>query len=197
VVAVEGKDKHRKSMAVGFLPDVLRRFDATNLVQFLQDTNSPLSPYAALALGYKFEPQNMLPPSVLTALTDSLGDPRPLVRCSAADALGRLRESAEPAAPALLDLWTDPDQSVRVSATNAFFELPFYSLLRQSRPAPWGMSQEQAEMYERRYGIRASSFAGSKLLDHSDIRIREMATNALRKLSGSNVVNQAAENAGY
>jgi hypothetical protein len=124
------------------------------VLQFLQDTNSPLSPYAASALGELVHDGARLPETVLPALTNSLRDPRPMVRAYAAGDVAQFKEAAEPAAPALLDLWDDPDQSVRQSATNAFFELPSYSVLRPSRPPPLGMSQEQADMYERRYGTR-------------------------------------------
>jgi hypothetical protein len=95
----------------------------------------------------------------------------------------------------LLDLFNDPDEAVRVSATNAFFELPSYSVLRTLGPWPLGLSEEQAEMYERRYGIPSHKVAFAKLLNHPDIRIRDMATNAYRVGWGSNVVNETFENA--
>jgi hypothetical protein len=197
---LEALGSDRNQEAVVRLRDCLTRgFPVSMLIQFLQDTNSPLSSYAAGALGGMAENDVKLPETVLPALTNSLHDPRPLVRSYAADAVGRFKEAAEPAAPALLDLWNDSDEWVRRSATNAFFALPsYYVLTHPTQPqGPAGISQEQADMYERRYGIRSFSSAGTRLLDHPDIRIRQMATNAFRKLSGSNVVNQTSENASH
>jgi HEAT repeat protein len=193
VEALESNDKQRKHNAVSILSTVLYTFSSTNLIQLLQDTNSVLSPHAARALGGKFDSKNTPPEIVLSALTNSLRDPRPLVRSYAADAVGRFREAAEPAAPALLDLWDDPDNAVRQSATNAFYELPSYSFLRVLGPWPIGMSQEQADMWIRRYGLPRST-ALTKLLDNPDPRIRQMATNAVQKLTIARDQNQTAEN---
>jgi HEAT repeat protein len=106
----------------------------------------------------------VLPDTVLPALTNALNDLRPVVRSYATAAVGHFREAAEPVAPALLDLWTDPDELVRQSATNAFFDLPSYYILKGYWLAP----------------IRTASL--THLLDNPDPRIREMATNAFQKL---------------
>jgi hypothetical protein len=198
VDALASADKKLRSSAISHLRISLRLdYSVPALVQFLQDTNSPLSPYSAGVLGESARDGAQLPTLVLPALTNSLHDPRPLVRSYAVSALCDFGRAAESAAPALLDLWDDPDQSVRQFATNAFFELSRYYVLKtDSQLPPTGMSREQAEMYERRYGIRISSSSGlTNLLDHPDPRIREMATNAFRKLSATNIVNQATENA--
>lgn len=194
VDALGNEDKKLRASAISQLGISLgislrRGYSVPALLQFLQDTNSPLSPYSAGALGEMAYHGARLPETVLPALTNSLHDPRPMVRARAADALDRFREAAEPAAPALLDLWEDPDKTVRQSATNAFFALPSYAILRTaaqvpngpSRPPPLGMSQEQAEMYERRYGIRLLNRPLTNLLINPDVRIREMATNAFQK----------------
>jgi HEAT repeat protein len=165
------------------------------LLQFLQDTNSPVSPYAAAALGELHYEGARLPDNVLPALTNSLHDPRPLVRSYAAEAVVRFREAAEPAAPALLDLWNDSDNIVRQTATNAFYDLPSYTFLRNLGPWPPGMSQEQVDIYARRYGLPRYTTALTKLLNHPDPRIRQMATNAFQTLQGSDVVDQTHEDA--
>jgi HEAT repeat protein len=188
VEAIEGNDELRKQYAVSILRDpVLLTTPATNLIQYLQDTNSALSPYAATALGQRFENNISTRTVILPALTNGLRDPRRLVRSRCADVLGRLGQAAEPAVPALLDAWNDPDESVRQAATNAFFGLPSYNVLT---PMPvgmlegrYGMSWAQAQMYELRYGLSLHKPALTNLLNHSDIRVRQMATNALSKLS--------------
>jgi HEAT repeats len=163
------------------------------LLQFLQDTNSPVSPYAAGALMDLADSGAKLPETILPALTNSLHDLRPLVRSYAADAVGHFKAAAEPAAPALLDLWTDPDESVRQSATNAFFDLPSFFCLRILTQPPTVMSQQLADMFTTRYGINPLFPAATNLLHHPDIRIRQMATNAFRMVEGSNTLNQTTE----
>jgi HEAT repeat protein len=193
--ALESADKNLRGRPIHRLKISLKRgYSVPELLQFLQDTNSPLSPYAAGALEDLADDGVKLPETVLPALTNSLHDPRPSVRAYAADAIGHFKSAAEPAAPALLDLWTDPDNTVRQAATNAFYELPSCSFLRNLGPWPIGMSQDQADMYARRYGITPYTPALTRLLEHPDIRIRQMATNAFRTLRGSNVVNQSSEN---
>jgi HEAT repeat protein len=196
VDAVGSDDKKLRRSAVTRLGISLRRgYSIPALLQFLQDTNSPLSPYSASALGELAYDGAKLPDTVLPALTNSFHDPRPMVRAYAAYAIVRFNQAAEPAAPALLDLWNDPAESVRQAATNAFYQLPSYNFLQNLGPWPVGLSEEQAEMYERRYGLPRPAPALTRLLNHPDIRIREMATNALRTLQGSNLVNRTHENA--
>jgi hypothetical protein len=199
VDAVTSGDKKLRQIAISRLGVSLKRgYSVPALLQFLQDTNSPLSPYSASALGELAYDGIRLPYTVVPALTNSLHDPRPMVRAYAAYAIVRFNQAAEIAAPALLDLWNDPAESVRQAATNALYELPSYRALRNlgSSPiGPIGLSEEQAEMYERRYGLPRPAPVLARLLDHPDIRIREMATNALQTVTISNVVNQTHENA--
>jgi HEAT repeat protein len=169
---------------------LIRGYSVPDLLQFLQDTNSPLSPYSAGALGQLASDGAKLPDTVLPALTNALHDLRPKVRAYAASAVGHFRESAEPAAPALLDLWNDPDQSVRQFATNAFFELPRYSGMRSFAESIPGLSEPQLEMYEKRYGITTQKSALKRLFNDPDIRVRETTTNAYRMMRGSNFVDQ-------
>jgi hypothetical protein len=190
VDALGSEDKKLRRSAVTQLGISLRLgYSVPTLLQFLQDTNSPLSPYSAGALGELAYHHAQLPETVLPALTNSLHDARPLVRSYAATALSHMGEAAEPAAPALLDLWNDPDEPVRQSATNAFFDLPSFSVLTRPR----GMSEEQEEMYRRRYGIQPSKPVLIKLLVHPDIRVRAMATNAFQKFKIPLAPNQTAQ----
>jgi HEAT repeat protein len=187
VDALQITDKKLRSSAISHLRISLRLgYSVPALLQFLQDTNSPLSPYSAGVLGESAHDGAQLPALVLPALTNSLHDPRPLVRSYAVSAICNFGRAAESAAPALLDLWDDPDQSVRQFATNAFFEVTRYYALETFSQLPTGMSREQVEMYERRYGIRPFPSTGlTNLLDHPDPRIRAMATNAFRKLGAT------------
>jgi len=97
----------------------------------------------------------------------------------------------------LLNAWNDPDESVRSAATNAVLKLPPYYHLSTILRGTIGMSQEQMEILARRYEMPDFSSVMARLLTHPDIRIRQMATNAFRTLSGSNVVNQTSENASH
>src|SRR5260370_33946332 len=72
-----------------------RSFSPATLVQYLQDTNSPLSLYAADALGTMAQINAKLPENVLPALTNSLNDLRPKVRLNAAAALGYFRNAPD------------------------------------------------------------------------------------------------------
>jgi HEAT repeats len=188
--AIEGNDKLLQRQAASILrSSVFHKYDVGTLIQFLHDTNSPFSVTAATTLG-DIPGYKMPAPAIVPALTDSLRDPRAPVRASAAESLGRLGQPAEPAASALLDLWSDPDFSVRRAATNAFLGLPGYSVLRVLvapvhngwSPGPIRMSSEQEAMYFRRYGLPVPP--PNPLLSHPDIRIRQMATNAFR-MSGA------------
>jgi hypothetical protein len=185
VLAQESMSQLRKSLG-----DV---YFVSRLIEFLHDTNSTMAPYAAEAMGELAVTKITLRDTVIPALTNSLRDPRPLVRGTAAGGLGRLGAAAEPLAPALLDLWNDPDKRVRQTATNAFFQLPAYAVLRQAdqlTPLPVGMNDEQTALYKKYW---PDSSALVRLLDHPDLRVREMATNAFRKfkeVSGENPTAQ-------
>lgn len=157
-------------------------------LEFVQDTNSPLSPYAAGALG-ELADRAKMPETVLPALTNALHDPRPLVRSYAASAVGHFREAAEPAAPTLLELWNDPNSSVRQAATNALFELPTYAVLRTVAQWPMGMSDEQMLMYEQSYGLPLHTVEVTNLLNHPDARVRQIATTAFRMLVDRTMTN--------
>jgi hypothetical protein len=191
--ALQLEDKKLRQYAVMRLNISLKRgYSIPVLLQFLQDTNSPLSPYSASVLSEMAAEGVKLPETVLPALTNSLHDPRPLVRTYAVGAVARFKDAAEPAAPALLDLWNDPDLMVRTWATNSFFQLPSYSRLKIMTESP-DLSVGQADMYSKRFGMDTVSPTALKLLNHPDIRIRQMATNAFQRLRGSNVVNQTTE----
>jgi hypothetical protein len=162
-------------------------YSTPTLIQILQDTNSLLSAYAADKLGAT---RVKLRETVLPVLTNALHDPRPLVRSYTARAISHLSEAAEPAASALLDLWNDPDQSVRQSATNAFFDLWAYAVLRQAdqlRIYPAGMNEEEQAFYKVSWPRLV------RLLDHPDLRVREMATNALQKFKQASGEMPAAQ----
>jgi HEAT repeats len=167
----------------------------SKLIQLLADTNSPFSPYAASALIGAVAHDPSLRPSAVPLLTRSLRDSRPLVRAYSANALGSLRIEAEPTVTALLEAWNDPDESVRREATNSIFELPRYFYLRPFLHGPIETPQKNADYWERRLSAPPYSTVLTQLLDHSDIRIRQMATNAFQWLGVSNVVNQTSQNA--
>jgi len=188
-------DKKLQRDAITRLKLSLKRgYSVPAILEFLQDTNSPVSPYAAGALMDLLDDDVKLPDTVLPALTNALHDPRPKVRSYAAYAVGRFKAAAEPAASALLDMWNDPDQWVRRSATNAFFELPSFFCLSKLAEAPGWISRPPAAMFATRYGINPPYPTATKLLEHPDIRIRRMATNAFRMLQDSNLVNKTTEN---
>jgi HEAT repeat len=184
--------KLRRHVVEGLRISLKHGYSVPALLQFLQDTNSLLSPYSAGALGEMADDGVKLPDTVLPALTNSLHDPRPKVRSYAADAVAHFKAAAE---PALLDLWTDPDEGVRRSATNTFFELPSFYCLRILAEAPGWIPRPTADMFATRYGINPLFPAATNLLHHPDIRIRQMATNAFRMVEGSNTLNQTTENA--
>ncbi len=190
----EGPDKRVRQRAATYLRECLSAsFPPERLVQFLQDTNSPFTRFAAAGLGDLAENRARLPETVVPALANCLRDPRPAVRMYTACALGFFGEQAEPAVPALLDAWNDPDKSVRQFATNAFFQLPAYNVLKtepqsQILERRYGLTEEQVVMLENRYRTRPPvvlphDVALSNLLSHPDIRVREMATNAFRKFN--------------
>jgi HEAT repeat protein len=167
---------------------LIETFTTAQLLGFLQDTNSPLSPFAAEAL------RNT--ESAIPALINSLHDLRPEVRASVAITLGGFDRAAEPAVPTLLDAFTDSDLNVRVSATNALFRVPDYTVFEEA-----ALSESIKAMVEKDSGL-AEMYSSehllprlTKLFNHRDVRIRQMATNTFRMLSGSNVVNQTHEDA--
>jgi HEAT repeat protein len=183
--ALESNDKKLHSIASSSLWFILRKnFPPAQLVQYLQDTNSPLSLHAADALGQMAISNPKLPENVLPALTNSLHDPRPKVRLNAVAALSHFKNAPDTVGPALLDAWGDPDYSVRRAATNTFFDLPPYNVLKTYPLLPSGLAQEQADTYPRHYGLKVNHYTPelAHLLTNSDARIREMATNAFRKL---------------
>jgi hypothetical protein len=197
--AVEDTTKRSHQIAMKYSRECLRHFPTVTVIQYLQDTNSPFSAYAAEALAVLAENASVekasLPQSVVPALTNSLCDPRPLVRAYSANALGVIHDAPETIVPALLEAWNDPDKSVRSAATNAVLILPPYYHLSTILRGTIGFSPQQMESLARRYEMPDFSFAMVNLLTHPDIRIRDMATNAFHRLKGSNVVNQTSENA--
>jgi HEAT repeat protein len=194
--ALDGADSHLQIVTSSKLTSSLYcGFSPLALVQYVQDTNSPYSERAARVLGGLVENRIPIPESIVLALTNGLHDPRKSVRLSTAEALSHFTQTADLVVPALLDARDDPDESVRSAATKTFFELPPYYHLASVIHWPMEMSQEQADWYARRYGTTPYSPGLTRLLAHPDIRIRQMATNVFRMLSGSNVVNQTSENA--
>jgi HEAT repeats len=195
--ALESSDGHLRSSAASA---TFRCFTlnppVSKLTQFLADTNSPFSPYAATALIGAVAKDPSLRPSAVPVLTRSLSDPRPLVRANCARTLGSLREATEPTVTALLGAWNDLDESVRREATNSIFELPSYYYLRPFLYwPPIEMPQKNADYYASRLSTPPYSTALTQLLAHPDIRFRQMATNAFRMLSNSTVFNQTSQNA--
>src|SRR5262249_15940639 len=155
----------------------------------------PLSLYAADALGQMAIANAELPENVLPALTNSLHDPRPKVRLNAVDALSHFKNAPDTVGPALLDAWVDPDYSVRRAATNSFFDLHTYSVLKTYPLLPSGLAQEQADLNSRHYRLKVNHYTPelTHLLTISDARIREMATNAFRMLRENNSQNSASD----
>jgi len=191
--ALESNNRTLRQTAGGYLTTNLRRsFSPAQLVHYLQDTNSPLSLYAADALGSMAQINMKLPENVLPALTNSLHDPRPKVRWSAVAALAYFKNAPEIVGPSLLDLWTDPDFSVRRTATNSFFQVPPYSRLNIAH-LPIGMAQEQADMVANGYQTPPSWSVLASLMTHPDIRVREMATNVWRTFQENSPKNSVSD----
>jgi hypothetical protein len=192
--ALESNNRKLRQSASSSMWLILRRsFSPAQLVQYLQDTNSPLSEYAAYTLGQMVIVNAELPENVLPALTNSLHDPRPKVRLSAASALAYFKSAPEIVGPPLLDAWDDPDYSVRRAATNAFFDMPPYNALKTYPQFSSGMSQQQADIYAKRYGLKPNTPELTRILTNSDARIRAMATNALQKLRANISQNSGSD----
>jgi HEAT repeat protein len=176
---------------------LMEGFSLSTLLQFLQDTNSPLSIHAASALGEMAERGAPLPKSACEALMHALHDPRPSIRNCAAGNIAYFPDSAELVVPTLLDLWSDPDESVRRIATNTVFRMPPYTILEQvdllDKNGLSGLSMQAKMMWFERYGGGPPGPALARLLDHPDPRIREMATNAFRKLRDTSSGSQTAK----
>ncbi len=173
-----------------------RNFSMAALIQLLQDTNSAYSCYAAGGLGQLARRAADLPEGILPALTNSLRDPRLPVRRAAVSALDLLGDAAEPAVPALLDAWSDPDYKMRLFATNAVCDMTAYAVLRDmsTLSGKEALSEsEKIDFFKETHKYTPGSQL-EPLLNHSDVRIREMATNAFKKLQGSNGTNQTTEN---
>jgi FPC/CPF motif-containing protein YcgG len=134
-----------------------------------------------------------LPDTVRPALIGSLRDPRTLVRKHAAVAIGNLREDAEPAVSSLLDLWNDPDDAVRQDSTNALYQIPAYTVLKDVTVLDSISTEPARTKWIQRYMTDTPGPQLTQLLQHRDTRIREMATNAVQKLRNSLDGNHAAE----
>jgi hypothetical protein len=87
------------------------------LIHCLEDKDAEVAEAAAIVLG-----QSELEPNlVVPALTASLQ--RPVVRRAAITALGKFRDQARPAVPALVILLTDPVPLIKKLATNALLRI--------------------------------------------------------------------------
>jgi HEAT repeat protein len=189
--ALERDDQLERRRVLGSLHAAFaRNFSMASLLQFLQDTNSPYSSFAAGALGQVARREIILP-----ALTNSLHDPRLPVRRAAVSALDLLESAAEPAVPALLDAWNDPDYKMRLLATNAICDMPAYAVLRDINSLSGEEALSQSEKISFFRGVHGYTPGPriTPLLNHPDIRIREMATNASQKLSENNSQNQTSQ----
>lgn len=85
-----------------------------SLVAYLRATNA-LAEYAVLRLGQLQQEPGVVVPALISALQDS----RPEIRYAAARALQQFGDQARSAAPALVNLMTDPESDVSEGATNA------------------------------------------------------------------------------
>jgi hypothetical protein len=201
LVNSENDKRLRHAIRLPLVTCLMGGFSISTLMQFLQDTNSPLSSYAAGALGEMAQRGAPLRREAFESLMYSLYDPRSSVRNTVAFHIDDFPEFAELAVPALLDCWSDPDDSVRQVATNAIFRMPEFTILKQidelDKNGHSGLSLQAKMMWFERYGGGPPGPALARLLEHPDPRIRQMATNAFQTLRGSNVVNQTAENTSH
>ena len=186
--ALERDDQIERRRVLDYLHGFFaRNFTMASVLQFLRDTNSSYSTYAAGALGQLAKGKTDLLEAILPALTNSLRDPRLPVRRAVASALDLLENAAEPAVPALLDAWNDPDYKMRLLATNAICDMPAYAILRDINSLSGEEALSESEKISFFRGIHGY-IPGPKiapLLNHYDPRIREMATNAFQKLRES------------
>jgi hypothetical protein len=194
--ALERDDQLERRRVLGYLHAFFaRNFTMASLLGFLRDTNSLYSSYAAGALGQLAKRKTDLMEAILPALTNSLCDPRLPVRRSDVNALDLLGDAAEPAVPALLDAWNDPDYKMRLLATNAICDMPAYTVLRDINSLTGREALPESEKISFFAEIHGY-FPGPRLaplLNHSDVRIREMATNAFQKLSENSSQNRTSQ----
>lgn len=187
---VESAMKRPHQIAVRYIRAHLGKIPTDNVLRYLQDTNSPFSPYAAEALG-ELAQKEPSPQSFLPALTNALHDPRPQVRSSCANALGDFGAKAEPAVCALLDALSDSDLFVRSAATNSLFRIPAYAIFRDlAMMEQYGIRPSAADIHYRGFFNYPPGPPLSRLMEHPDPRIRQMATNAFQKLRQNNSQNQ-------
>jgi HEAT repeat protein len=187
---LESAMQHPHQIAVRYVRAYLAKIPTTEALQYLQDTNSSLSPYAAEALGELAQKENSVL-LILPALTNALHDSRHLVRSYCAMSLALFGDKAEPAVPALLDAFSDPDFFVRSAATNALFRIPAYSVLRDlAMMERYGIRPSAADIHYRGFFKYQPSSPLAHLLEHRDPRIREMATNAFRELKENGARNE-------
>ena len=182
--ALEANDRHiRQDAAMPIRICIMQGLSVPTLLDLLRDTNSPYSPDAAVVLGNMLSSDIHLPDIVCPALIGSLRDPRANVRKHAAIAIGNLREDAEPAVSSLLDLWNDPDDSVRQNATNALYQIPPYTVLKDVAVLDSVSTEPARTKWIHRCINDTAAPPFTRVLQHHDPRIRELATNALQKLS--------------
>jgi HEAT repeat protein len=191
--AVQANNKHiRQEAAMPIRVCLMQAFSVPTLLELLRDTNSPYSPDAAAVLGNMLPNDIQLPDTVGPALIGSLRDPRTSVRKHAATAVGNLREGAEPAVSSLLDLWHDPDDAVRQNATNALYQIPAYTVLKDVSLLDNITTEPARTKWIQQYMTDTPAPQLTQLFQHRDPRVREMATNAVQKLRNSLDGNQAA-----
>jgi hypothetical protein len=188
--AIQANDRHiRQDAAMPIRVCLMQGFSVATLLDLLRDTNSPYSPDAAAVLGNMLSNDIQLPDTVRPALICGLRDPRPSVRKHAAIAIGNLREDAEPAVSSLLDLWHDPDPAVRENATNALYQIPAYTVLKDVALVDNITTEPARTKWIQRYMTDSPAPQLTQLFQHPDPRIRQMATNAVQKLRDNSSQN--------
>jgi HEAT repeat protein len=181
--ALQANERHiRQAAAMPIRVCIMQSFPVPTLLDLLRDTNSSYSPDAAVVLGNMISSEIHLPDTVRPALIASLRDPRSSVRKHAAIAIGNLREDGEPAVSSLLDLSNDPDDAVRQNATDALYQIPAYTVLKDVVVLDNITTEPARTEWIQRCINDTSAPQFTQLLQHPDPRIREMATNALHKL---------------
>lgn len=189
--AVQANNKHiRQEAAMPIRVCLMQGFSVATLLEILRDTNSPYSPDAAAVLGNMISSDVKLPDTVRPALIGSLRDSRTSVRKHAATAIGNLRENAEPAVSSLLDLWNDPDAAVRQNATNALYQIPAYTVLKDVTLLDNISTEPARTKWIQQYMTDTPAPQLAQLFQHPDPRIRQMATNAVQKLTIARDGNQ-------
>lgn len=182
--ALQTNERHiRQEDATPIRVCLMQGFSVPTLLDLLRDTNSPYSSDAPLVLQGMILSDVKMPDTVLPALIDSLTDSRVKVRRHAAMAIGSLRENAEPAVSSLLDLWNDPDDAVRWDATNALYQIPAYTVLEHVAILDNITTEPARTKWIQRYMTDTPAPQLTQLFEHRDPRIRQMATNAVQKLT--------------